>query len=313
MKSILGLACITLLTALFASSLASDNSVQQNTGAFENSQQSSSLCTGGLKHRAAILSIVNRTTYGQERIGSAVKDMLTTEISKTGCFALVEREQLDKVLAEQALGQTGAIDSSSVPKVGKLLGAEFLLFGSVTQFGVRTEASENLFGDSKTQFADAAVDIKMMNVETGEIVLSLTGTGHAKRKYTSVLGMGSSGGYDEALESQALRSSLAGFAAKISAEVNKSPWMCYAIIRSDQAYLDAGSRSGVAVGQQYEIFTKGEAIYSPTTGAMLGYDEVKTGIVQIDRLLGADGAVALLTSGKFPEKQGVVRRLPDKK
>ncbi len=260
----------------------------------------------------AILSVVNRTPYGQQRIGNAVKDMLTTEISKTGCFVLVEREQLDKTLAEQALGQSGAIDSTFAPRVGKLIGAEFVMIGSVTQFGVRTETSDGFFKDSKTQFADAAVDVKLVNVETGEITLSLSGTGHAKRTFTSVLGMGSSGGYDEALESQALRSSLAGFAAKIAAEVGKSPWMCYAMVRGEQVFLDAGSRSGIAVGQQYEIFAKGEAIYSPSTGALLGYEEAKTGVVQVDRLLGADGAVAVLVSGKFPEKQGIVRRLPDK-
>ena len=303
---------VTLLAAMFAPSQASEHVVQQNAGAFEEGQQSSVICEGGLKHRVAILSIVNRTSYGQERIGNAVKDMLTTEISKTGCFVLVERDQLDKTLNEQSLGQSGAMDSTFAPRVGKLVGAEFVLFGSVTQFGVRTEASEALFGDSKTQFADAAVDIKLLNVETGEITLSLSGTGHAKRKFTSILGMGSSGGYDEALESQALRSSLAGFAARIATEVGKTTWMCYAVIRGDQAYLDAGSRSGVAVGQQYEIFTKGDAIYSPTTGALLGYDEVKTGVVQVDRMLGTDGAIAILLSGKYPEKQGIVRRPPDK-
>jgi curli biogenesis system outer membrane secretion channel CsgG len=264
--------------------------------------------TSGLKHRAAVLSVDNKTLYGQERIGNAVKDMLTTEIAKTGCFVLVEREQLAKIMSEQALGQTGAVDEASAPKVGKLLGAEFVLIGSVTQFGVRTQASEGFFSDSKTQFADATVDIKLVSVETGEITLSLSGSGHAKREYKSVLGMGSTGGYDESLEQQALRSSLEGFAAKIAAEVGKTPWMCYVMIRGDKAYLDAGSRSGIAVGQQYDIFTKGEAIYSPTTGALLGYDEAKTGVVQVDRLLGVDGAVAVPVSGKLPENQGVIRR-----
>ena len=273
-----------------------------------SASQSPATCDHGLKHRAAVLSVENKTLYGQERIGKAVTDMLTTEIAKTGCFVLVEREQLAKVMAEQALGQTGAVDEASAPKVGKLLGAEFVLIGSVTQFGVRTQASEGFFSDSKTQFADAAVDIKLVNVETGEITLSLTGAGHAKREYKSVLGMGSSGGYDETLEQQALRSSLEGFAAKIASEVGKTPWMCAVMVKGDKAYLDAGSRAGIAVGQQYDIFTRGEAIVSPTTGSVLGYDEVKMGVVQVDRLMGVDGAIAVPVSGKLPENQGIVRR-----
>jgi len=304
----LSLASALLASIFFIPSSASENIVKKNAGAFQDSAQSAGTCGSGLKHRVAVLSIENKTVYGQARIGSSVTDMLTTEMAKTGCFVLVEREQLAKVMSEQALGQSGAVDEALAPKVGKLLGAEFVITGGVTQFGVRTEASQGFFSDSKTQYADAAVDIKLVNSETGQITLSLSGAGHANRKYKSVLGMGSAGGYDEALESQALRSSLAGFADKIASEVGKTPWMCYAVVRGEQAYLDAGPRSGIAAGQEYEIFTKGEAIVSPTTGALLGYDEVKTGVVRVDRLLGADGAIAVLVSGKLPEGQGVVRR-----
>ena len=81
-----------LLAAIVASSPASENVVKKNAGAFEDGLQTPVVCTGGLKHRVAILSVVNRTPYGQQRIGNAVKDMLTTEISKTGCFVLVEPE-----------------------------------------------------------------------------------------------------------------------------------------------------------------------------------------------------------------------------
>ncbi|MFH0920880.1 MAG: CsgG/HfaB family protein [Fibrobacterota bacterium] len=297
-----------LLVFLFIFTGSAENPAQQSPGTGASGSQAAGTCGNGLKHRVAILSVDNKTTYGQQRIGDAVKDMLTTEIANTGCFVLVERAQLDKVMREQALGQSGAMDETAAPQVGKLVGAEFVMLGSVTQFGVRTQASEGFFGDSKTQIATATVDIKLVSVETGVIVLSLTGTGRAQRKYTSVLGMGTSGGYDETLESDALRVSLEGFAGKIAVEVGKTPWMCYVVIRGEQAFLDAGTRSGIAVGQQYNIFTKGEAILSPTTGAVLGYDEVKTGVVRVDRLLGVDGAAVVLVSGKLPDKQGVVRR-----
>jgi curli biogenesis system outer membrane secretion channel CsgG len=296
-----------LVFAVFLTAFAGEHVVQSNTGAFETKQsvQTSGI---GLKHRLAIISIDNKTAYGQERIGAAVKDMLTTEISETGCFILVERDQLEKALNEQAQGLSDASDSNFAPRVGKLVGAEFVLYGSVTQFGVRTETSDGFFSDSKTQFADAAVDVRLMNVETGEIALSLNGAGHAHRKYTSVLGMGAHGGYDETLESEALRAALSGFAAKISAEAAKAPWMCFGIIRGEQIYMDAGSRAGIAPGQQYEIYSKGEAVYSPTTGAKLGYDETRTGTVQVDRLLGTDGGIAVLVSGKYPEKECILRR-----
>lgn len=299
----------SLFVLLAASALAAG--AAKNAPVPRDSAQSSVRCTAVLKHRLAVISMDNKTPYGQARIGTAIKDMLTTEIAKTECFVLVERDQLDKVMAEQALGQSGAIDESKAPLVGRLVGAEFVITGSLTQFGVRTEAREKLFSDSKTQFADATVDIRLISVETGQIVRALSGTGHAQRKYRSVLGMGSSGGYDEELESQALRQSLSGFADSIAMDVEKTPWTCYAVIRGDKAWLDAGSRTGIAVGQTYDVFSRGEAVKSPGTGAVIGYDEKITGVIRVEKVLGPDGAVAVLVSGAFPAGECLVRRSPE--
>ncbi|MBI4690228.1 MAG: hypothetical protein HY754_08190, partial [Nitrospirae bacterium] len=65
--------------------------------------------------------------------------------------------------------------------------------GDVTHYSVNTIGSSDIFAKSKVQTAEVAVDIRIINVRTGEITLSETGRGKAEKKFGRVLGMGSEG------------------------------------------------------------------------------------------------------------------------
>ncbi len=264
-------------------------------------------CNEGLKRRVAVLTVENKSYYGQQRVGHAVTDMLTTEIAKSNCFVIVTRHELHKILQEKALQMTGIIQEDRESEAAKLAGAEFLLAGTVTQFSVRTEADEGLFSDSKRQTAEATVDIRLINVLTGEVMLSLRGTGNAVRSFGTVMGMGNTGGYDESLEGDALRKSLMGFAKQIAQNIERDPWWCYAVVKNGQIYLEAGSRINIRIGDTFAIFTRGEAIYSPS-GALLGYDEQYTATIQITQFLGADASAGKLIAGTLPKNGGIARK-----
>lgn len=65
----------------------------------------------------------------------AVPEFLKSELSESSGIVLVERRQLQSVLEEQALSMTGLVDSVTAQKVGKLLGAQFIITGSVNKIG----------------------------------------------------------------------------------------------------------------------------------------------------------------------------------
>ena len=67
---------------------------------------------------------------GYANLHKAMAEILTAELAADKAVTLVEREQLEKVMTEIELGQTGAVDEGSAPKVGSLLGAKYLLTGS---------------------------------------------------------------------------------------------------------------------------------------------------------------------------------------
>jgi TolB-like protein len=66
-----------------------------------------------------------------EHVPKALCGMLTTDLSGVQGITVVERENLEKVTRELALGQTGLVDEASAPKVGKVLGADYLISGTI--------------------------------------------------------------------------------------------------------------------------------------------------------------------------------------
>jgi TolB-like protein len=64
-------------------------------------------------------------------LGYAIADLLVTDLSQSGKLLFVERARLGEVLRETDLVRTGRVDPATAPSVGKLLGAQRLLLGSL--------------------------------------------------------------------------------------------------------------------------------------------------------------------------------------
>jgi TolB-like protein len=87
-------------------------------------------------------------------------DMLSTDLAASGRLRLVERRELGKLLAEQELGLSGAVDESTAPRIGKLAGASRIAFGS-------------FLASSGT----LRIDAKVVEVETGLLVAAASAQG----------------------------------------------------------------------------------------------------------------------------------------
>lgn len=130
------------------------------------------------KPRIAILEIKNKADnqYWWHGGGEAAQDVFITELVKSGKFRVVEREHINAILEEKGLVLSGDIDPSTAMEIGKLLGAEYLLAGAVTEYGydetdVHTPGIRRLPGVSvgKKTFT-AAINARIFDVSTGEIV-----------------------------------------------------------------------------------------------------------------------------------------------
>jgi curli biogenesis system outer membrane secretion channel CsgG len=142
---------------------------------------------------------------GNQDIGTGISDLLVDELVNDGSFRVIERKRLDAILAEQDLAQSERADPSAktLVQIGKLLGARYVVTGSVTKFG--TENSNKSFsgggwgskygvgsvGTAKGK-ANVAIATRIIDTTTGEIMASAKGEGTSKR--SGLLLAGSGGG-----------------------------------------------------------------------------------------------------------------------
>lgn len=264
----------------------------------------------GPRRRIGVVDFENKSGYGQGRLGTAASDVLVTELAKTGKFVVVERDKLNKIFEEQKLQASGAIDPRTAVQVGKILGLSAMVTGSVSEAGVKKEGSDYLLASSKRQIAEVVVDIRVVDVETGQVIYADSGSGSAKAQKRAVLGLGGRSGYDETLEGKALRAAIVQFTDNITSQVNKKPWSCrIAAVRGNNIYLNAGINMGVEKGLELDCFHLGKEILDPTTGLVLGHEEVPLGRAEVVGPLGdsGEGSIAVLNSAAAVDKNDICR------
>lgn len=225
----------------------------------------------GPKLRVGIVDFVNKSSYGAGRLGSSASDILTTELFKTGAFILIERAQLKQVLGEQALGQTGAINPETAAQAGRVLGLNALVTGSVSQFGVSTGGADYGVYKQKVQTAKCAVDVRVVDASTGQLLFADSGKGEFERKAQEVLGLGTRAGYDETLGQEALRSAITKFMDNLVQKLQSVEWSgAVATVSGSDVYINAGREVGLNPGDVLVVQTLGQEIIDPQTKMVLG-------------------------------------------
>ena len=139
-------------------------------------------------------------------VGKGVTDLLVSYLVKDGSYSVIERKALDKILAEQNFSNSDRADSTSAARIGKLLGVDAMILGSVTQFGNDTKntgiggvgAVAGRFGlggvNQKASKAVVGLTARLVNIDTAEILGVAEGKGESKRTSTSLVGAGASWG-----------------------------------------------------------------------------------------------------------------------
>lgn len=108
-------------------------------------------------------------------LGSGVADIFIAEAYESQQFRITERAEIDQVLLEQDLAASGRINPETAAQLGRIEGAELLVLGSVSEFGVQTSGGGGtvlgIFGGSaETVTARVAVEIRFVDTVTAEIM-----------------------------------------------------------------------------------------------------------------------------------------------
>ena len=145
--------------------------------------------------------------FGQNLdVGRGIADMLVEQLVRDGTYSVIERKAIEKIMAEQNFSNSDRADPNSAAKIGKLLGVDAIIMGSITQFGrddknvgaggglIRGKAAQYGLGNIglKSSKAVVAISARVVSTDTGEILSISNGRGESKRSGTSLGGAGGS-------------------------------------------------------------------------------------------------------------------------
>jgi len=116
------------------------------------------------------------------KISETLTEMLSTALIQEDAFQVMERAQLQKILEEQALSQSGVIDSETAVKVGNLIGLEAVVIGSVSRLRSVIEGDVRLI-EVETAKALTAANGKINNIDELRLLANNLGKQLAAKAY----------------------------------------------------------------------------------------------------------------------------------
>ena len=273
------------------------------------------------KKRVAVMNFdyatVHRSVsawFGTDQdIGKGISDLLVDRLVSDGVFSVIERNQLDKILKEQNFSNSDRADPATAAKIGRVLGVEAIVIGSITTFGMddkKTTAGAGMsrlskfgIGGVETREAHAVVQVtaRMINTTTAEILASAQGDGDKSKKGAGLVGAGGgaatlaggvldmrSSNFRETLIGQATNDAVTKLAQGLEQKASSLPAAAAPVaegrvadVSGDTLIINIGSKAGVKKGDKLNVTRVGRDIHDPDTGKVIRRIEDPVGSIVI--------------------------------
>ncbi len=268
------------------------------------------------RSRVAVLDFefasIQRWWDGDWDVGGGIADMLVDELVNDGTYSVIERTRLDAILAEQNFSNSDRADPLSAAAIGRILGVDAIVIGSVTQFGMERggrsvgglgRLTRGLVNRVGQQQGKAAVQLtaRMVNTDSAEILVSGEGEGRSDRSGLLLAAGGgtplgwaslsmTSSNYRETILGEATEAAIeqlseqlvrSSAADRITARVVPVSGLV-ADVDGPTLVLNVGSSVGLKVGDTLRVLRVTRTITDPATGAVLREITQELGQVRID-------------------------------
>jgi curli biogenesis system outer membrane secretion channel CsgG len=263
-------------------------------------------------------------------VGKGVADLLVEKLVNDGKVSVIERKAIDKILAEQNLSNSDRVDPTSAAKIGRILGVDAIIMGSITQFG-RDDKQTNVggFGRSLGKFGVGGLGMKnskavvqltarVVSTDTAEILAAVNGKGESTRSGTSLLGSGGSGAsaggagvdmkssnFAASILGEATTQATASLAEQLEGNVTRMPAKVVNVdaliadVNGNTVIINAGSRAGVKVGDKLQVKRTGREIRDPASGKVIRRVEENLGELTISEVDEASAVGNYTGTGKL--------------
>jgi curli biogenesis system outer membrane secretion channel CsgG len=205
--------------------------------------------------------------------GKQAQDILSAKLTATEKFLLLERSDLDKINEELKIGKMP--DSLKV-------NADYLIVGSVTAFGRKTDGDVGVFARSLKQTVNATVSIRLVDIYTSQVIYSEEASGEAYSEAKTVVGVGGEAGYDATLDDKAISVAISKLVNNIIQNLMDKPWRAYILDFQDNNFVLSGGKSqGIKEGDVFAVYKKGKKLKNPQTGIYIEMPGEKIGTIKV--------------------------------
>ncbi len=264
-------------------------------------QQSTSIpSTKRYKQKIAIIRFTNETNYGRalmtdtdfDRLGKQASDMLASRLVKSGNFMVFERSDINKIQREQTISGGG------------LIGVDTVIVGSVTEFGRSIAGKTGFMSSTKVQTAKAKVEIRLVNIKTGQAFFSATGAGEANTESGEIAGYGSRAAYDATLNDRAIAAAITDVIDRLVSTLEEKAWRTDILeAGTGQIFISGGARQGIKVGDTLKVIFPGQKVKSKQTGMEISLPGKQVAIIKVLSFFGDnennEGSICEIISGSI--------------
>jgi hypothetical protein len=202
-----------------------------------------------------------------------IGDVLTTTLFKTGRFDLVERDRLKEILKEQRLGRSGLVDEGTAAQIGKLVGAEAVVFGVLSS---ATQQTYDKFSYDLVR-TEVRIDARAVDTATGRLIFTESAEGASETKIvTDARGTVIAGAVDP-------KSEYAKAAAQATLVLGEKLGKQFPVVGSVVAVgtgnmvVDIGSDRDIVVGDRLVVLRPIARLTHPVTKKPVGWKKAILG------------------------------------
>jgi len=233
-----------------------------------------------------------------EGSGRGVSDIVVNQLVESGQYRVIERSRLDTVINEQNLGASGRVDASTAAEIGRLLGVELVMVGSITQFDLQDRNTGFGFAGfgfgNQTKKALVTINTRLINTTTGEILMSNEGKAEVAQVDGQLrvrgIGGGTSTNNDATLLTTATQDAVKEIISKMNqqqsnlsaiAKVTPTTSGLVADVAGNSVIVNKGNQHGYRQGLKLSIERVSREIKDPATGEVIRRVTDQVGIIEL--------------------------------
>ena len=235
--------------------------------------------------RLGVMKFLTRAEGVTEIQAAAVGDVFARMLTSSKTITVIERDQLENIANEQKLSMSGMVNEETAVQIGRVAGCNYMLIGAVTRYEHTSSTTDLFIFGWRKYYALATIDVRVVDVETTRVVLSLSETGTTTQKGTTLnfYGMNDKDKMDfKGMEAGAIADATSRLGYKLRDSLTGEHLQVLEPGKKE-IVINLGMNSGAQLGGLYRVYTEGREIFD-ADGNSLGHEMNDIAVVKISKL-----------------------------